>query len=234
MKAYNNLPANTSTGSFKVQSNRPLPTELPNRPIEARKPLRATSTATTQELTLPEINESEYTDINVLFNLIAATYESGLTNLLTPALNTLSSGQLGATFTFAYDELLVEGHLSIDVNTLSVGINVNVRGIDVNIIILSDNVVYVEFGNLNVKFSLNDLTEIGDLLEKHFDITIPFGDILEIIDNLRTGNIDIIEMLEKFDITIDLNAIDLAFFDTITNENGVYSIPVENVGDFTI
>ncbi|MBE7074300.1 MAG: hypothetical protein E7379_04355 [Clostridiales bacterium] len=190
--------------------------------------------ATTQELTLPEINESEYTDLNVLFNLIAATYESGLTNLLAPALNTLSSGQLGATFTFAYDELQVEGHLSIDVNTLSVGINVNVRGIDVNIIILSDNVVYVEFGNLNVKFSLNDLTEIGDLLEKHFDITIPFGDILEIIDNLRTGNIDIIEMLKKFDITIDLNAIDLAFFDTITNENGVYSIPVENVGDFTI
>ena len=183
---------------------------------------------------IPTIIENEYTNTNVLLNLAAAAHNSRLTNLIQPAISTLSSGNLGATFDFGYEDVSVSGHLSINVADLSAGINVNVRGVDVNIVILSDDVIYVEFGNTYVKFALKNLPDVGLLLSKYFDISLPFDKILEILNEIRTGSFNPVEMLDKLNIDIDLESFDLAFFDSITLNENTYTVPVEGVGKFTI
>ena len=186
------------------------------------------------DVVIPQLVEEDYTDINVLLNLAAAAHNAGLTKLLTPAIDTLAAGNLGATFDFSYDEITVSGHISINITDLSLGINVNVRGLDVNIIILSDDVVYIEFGNVYAKFALADLPKVGEILEEYFDISLPFAAILEILNDIRTGEFNPIDALNTLEIEIDLEKFDLAYFDSVEVSDESYTLPLEGIGQINL
>ena len=187
-----------------------------------------------EEIELPTIDETLYTQTEPLFSLLAAVYNSGILDLINPALNTFKTGKFGFDFKFDYAGNNINGNISINAVDLAAGVNVNVRGVNINIIMLDDNVAYVEFGNVFVKFALDDLTDVGTLLNKHFGIDLPFDTILEVVDKLRQGSFTASDMLETFDIDFDITKIDLEIFNSIIREDETFSIPLENIGTFTV
>ena len=185
-------------------------------------------------LEVPEINAEDYTNTNVMLGHILTIHRVGLTGLITPATNTFTSPTLGLALDIKYDEYQITGNVSVDMVEMIAQVDLDIRGVPVKVTILQDNVAYIEFGNVFIKFDINNLTDVEDTINSFFAIDLPLEEIVEVANKLRLGTLTIKEVIDILNIDIDWEKIDLSFLEQLTIENGVYTLPIENIGTFSI
>ncbi|MBQ8909375.1 MAG: hypothetical protein IJY90_03720, partial [Clostridia bacterium] len=177
-------------------------------------------------LEIEEINHEEYTDINVVLNLISKVYNTGITNLITPALNTLASQEFGLTIDADFDGNTLPIQANISLKTKELSLSTNVMGLDLNVFYQNET-IYLEAGNIYLTFALTDFDKVESFLADNVGITLPHEIVDAMLKLLTEGKVevDIKDVINK--INIDLSSIDLSIFDNINVADGKATISID-------
>ena len=111
-------------------------------------------------------------------------------------------------------------------------LSAKVDDVNVNILLLNET-IFVELGNVYVKFALENVTTVESFLYNNFGIDLPVSEIIEKIEEIQSSELPL-ENLAALGLTIDLTKIDLAFFDNIVVDGDITTINLENIGEVKI
>ena len=180
----------------------------------------------------PSINEEEYNQFESVLELAEKVINSGLVEVAEGVYNYFKNGiVLGLNFNATYNGAELTGKVMFDLDAKEIKVSVVYDGVEINVVVL-DKVAYLEIGNIYAKFAVNDLDKIETLLRDYFNIDLPLTQIIDLFEN-TTASDKPLESLADIGL-IDLSVISLSFFDGITVDGNVTTIPVENVGEFKI
>ena len=185
-------------------------------------------------VTIPAINDDEFNTVENLLDIVKGFVNSGLLDVSIGALNYFKNLTLGLELDVEYQGYSLTGTLYVDVQNMRVSLNANFKGENINFFVI-DQVVYVEFRNIYLKFALEDLGQIDNILTNHFNIDLPFETITNLLKIAQSGSIDdavneISSIIgdEASDFVVDLSVINIDFFNNITRNGNEIIIPVDD------
>ena len=183
-------------------------------------------------VTIPTINDDEFNTVENLLDIVKGFVNSGLLDVSIGAFNYFKNLTLGLELDVEYQGYSLTGTLYVDVQNMRVSLNANFKGENINFFVINQ-VVYVEFRNIYLKFALEDLGQIDNILTTYFDIDLPFETITNLLKIAQSGSIDdaVNEISSVLgdganDFVVDLSVIDLNFFNNITINGNDTVIPV--------
>ncbi len=147
------------------------------------------------------------------------------------ALEIANNGTVGFNASLTYDDTTYNAFVSVDIKNMRVMVESEYEGLNAKVIYM-DKSVYLECGNLFVKFSLDDLDKVGALLEK-FGINLPIDKISAIIDKVTTGKIA--EISGELNMSeFDLSSLNLDIIESINEEDGTTKVVIKDIGTISI
>ena len=147
------------------------------------------------------------------------------------ALEIANNGTVGFNASITYEGTTYNAFVSADIKNMRVMVETEYEGLNAKLIYM-DKSVYLECGNLFVKFSLDDLDKVGALLEK-FGINLPIDKISTIIDKVTTGKIA--EIAGELNMgEFDLSTLNLDIIESISEEKGTTKVVIKDIGTISI
>ena len=155
-------------------------------------------------------------------------------NLLEGMLKFVNNNKIGLEINLNYNNQNFKGVLSCDLENFNAKFDTNILGKNLSIIAIN-NVIYAEYENLFVKFDLNNLEQLSNLLSSQFGINVPIKEIANILVGISNNKSNLKALdLNNFNLSnFDLNKIDLSILESFNYENGIYTLSIKNVGELT-
>ncbi len=155
---------------------------------------------------------------------------SNLLSVAEGAFNFICQESFGMDITVKYNNQEFNADLFASVSEQSVIIS-TILDKALNLIIL-DEVVYIEYGNLNFSFAIEDYELVTSFLEEQFGIILPMDTINLALGILTSENI--LESLLSMDLDFDLNSLDLSMLSSIVKVGDKYSISIADIGNLDL
>ncbi len=174
-----------------------------------------------------KIDDSQFAPFESVLNLGKAFVKAELYKLTEGIINYIKNGNLALDLEVQIENNTLSGQLLVDLKEFSAKFSVDLLGKDLSILMIGDK-LFLEHGNIFAKFEIKDLDKIQNLLKSKFGIDLPLNIIVDIFKTLKSDSP--LAILAGLGLTLDLSKIDLAFFDGITVEGNVTTIPVEGIG----
>ncbi len=183
---------------------------------------------------IPTFNDEEYNTVESLLDLAEAVINSGLLQVAEGAYNTFKSGKVALNLNATYNKENITGTIFADVANLKAYIALNYKNENVNII-LENEVVYIEYNNIFLKFNLSDAPAVFNKVIDKLNITLPTELINNILNAVKDKDIDkVIDIVSGEigdDFKLDISKIDIDFFRNIVVEGNDTTIAI---GDKTV
>lgn len=148
-------------------------------------------------------------------------------------LSYINSPVLTLGFDVEYENYDFDGILTLNTENFDFSVDVNYK--DYNLTILNiENNLYLEFGNLYIKFNINDLENLNKILNQ-FDIDIPAEKIISLVNSIK--NKDFASVLSSFEIktdNFDVSSLDLSIIENISKIDENISISIKNIGNIVV
>lgn len=96
-------------------------------------------------------------------------------------------GKLAFSYAIDYDNLNFNGNIFVDINERSGLVTFNYDKISANVI-LKNGDLYLEIGNIYLKFDLANIDEVCSLAENYFGITLPKDLLTSLVSALESGD----------------------------------------------
>ena len=158
---------------------------------------------------------------------------SNVLNLADNLINFINQKQFAFVCEFNYNDTNVLANVYADIANMNFKVNLTVLDNNLNLYFLN-NTVYVEFGNIFVKYNLENTEQINSLLQS-LNIDFDINSILSLIENLKNGQLtEIIDSLGLSDKSIDLSKIDLGILQNIESQDNETKITLKNIGEISI
>ncbi len=169
---------------------------------------------------LPSPEKEEYINISDLF-LIAES-----------VLGVLDQDEIGLSMNLGYEGQTFEGFLSANLKEFDSKLTINnILGYDVNLVAI-DDIIYLEFGNINLKFDLNKSSLITSLLDKQFGIKVPLDEISQVLVAINSGKLfETIGGLFPQSGKVDLASIDLSIIESFSRDGDKLTFSLANIGE---
>ena len=169
---------------------------------------------------IPTINDDEYNTVENLLDIVKGFVNSGLLDVSIGAFNYFRNLTLGLKFDVEYQGYALSGNLNIDIENKKVNLSINYQGEKITFF-LTNQIVYIEYRNIYLKFAFEDLGQIDNILTTYFDIDLPFEIVATLLKIAESESVeDAINEITYVigDFVLDLSVIDIEFFDKITVE----------------
>ncbi len=199
-----------------------------------------------RELNLPKTEISEGTTISVASKF---DYPSSVTvdtptepeyinathlfTVLGSALDYLNQEEIGFDIDAKYSDYSFAGNFSASIKEFNSKFTTNLLGYDLNLVAI-DNILYFEYGNLNLKFALADANLLSSLLYEQFGLDLPLDEIISILTSLKNGNLmEIIPSLNFGESkgSTNLSDIDLSIIQSFIKNGDVYTLTLRDIGE---
>ena len=135
--------------------------------------------------------------------------------------NYIKNGAYHVEFNAKTNDLSLFGYLGYENSKLFVDATLSVLGINVNLKMI-ENVVYVNYNNIYLKFNLNEFNKFRFFLEENFNLDLSQIDevlsILDDFDNLSNSlnDLDLKEILKKLNVKLNQNSIEIIYDNILT------------------
>lgn len=187
-----------------------------------------TSIALSTSLAYPEYieveePEDEYIEATYFFNVAGA------------ALEYINQDQIGFNANVKYNDVDITGNFSADMKDLSAKFTTNILDMPFNLI-AKENTLFIEYGNINLKFALEDTALVANLLNEQFNLDIPIDTVASILSALKNGNLfDVLPHLnlERKTKSTSLNDIDLSVIQNFVKVDDSYILSLRDIGNIT-
>ena len=156
-----------------------------------------------------------------------------LLDYIKPFMSYIETKQLAFNLNMKYNETNIEADIFVNLTTFNLAINANIIDTNLNIFMI-DNVVYLEFGNIYARYSINDLPLVNNLLAK-FNIDFDLKKVVEIINSLKNNEFD--KLLTTLDFNLnefDIANLDLSIIKQFKISNNVLTIEIDSIGVIAI
>ena len=167
------------------------------------------------EANIDAVDADKYIDATSLFDALSGT------------LNYLNRDFIGLDLDIKYNDLSFKGELSANLKELSSVLSMNIFDKELRLVGL-DNIAYLEYGNLNFSFNLEESNLVTDIVKQQFGIDIPLDMITSILTALKNGNL--FEVLGGFNIKTDLSSMDLSLGERVVQEGASCSMVRKDMG----
>lgn len=173
------------------------------------------------KLDMPE--EEEYINISDLFLITESV------------LGLLDQEDLGMDFQLGYNDLKLNASLSANLKEFDSKVTLkNILGYDANLVAV-DDIIYLEFGNINLCYDLNKSYLITNLLETQFGISVPLDEITQILVAINDGSLleKIGSLIPTDSNGISLSEIDLSVIESFKHEGNTYTVSISDIGEIS-
>lgn len=148
----------------------------------------------------------------------------------------LNKDEIGFDIDVSYNDFNIKGNLSANLNEFASKITLDVLDRPLNLI-AQDNVIYLEYGNINFKFALANSNLVTDLISKHFGVEIPLNEVISILTSLKAGNF--MEIVGGLNLgsgqpSTKLSDIDLSIIERFEKINSTYYLTIRGIGELEI
>lgn len=151
-------------------------------------------------------------------------------NVASALLSYLDKDEIGLDLNVKYNDFDISGSLSANLDQMNSILSTSLLGYDLNLVAI-DNVIYLEFGNVNLQYDLNDVNLITDLLYKHFGIEIPLQKITDILVSINQGDLmDTVSTILPEGSSVDIDSIDLGIIESFVKDGDNYTITLKDIG----
>lgn len=163
-------------------------------------------------------SEPEYIEVTDLFTIAESL------------LSYMNQETIGFNLDVKYNDIALQGSLSANLKDMSAVFSLNVLDKNLNITAI-DNVIYLDYGNIFVKYALEDSILITNLLKEQFNIDIPLDQVTTLLASLKNGNfMDVIPGIDLNTGDMDLSNIDLSVLEKIERVGDDYLIQLRDIG----
>lgn len=191
---------------------------LPSVSIEGTQISLFSSIDYPDEITINQPANDEYINITDVVNVASAL------------LSYLDKDEIGLDLNVKYNDFDISGSLSANLDQMNSILSTSLLGYDFNLVAI-DNVIYLEFGNVNLQYDLNDVNLITDLLYKHFGIEIPLQKITDILVSINQGDLmDTVSTILPEGSSVDIDSIDLSIIESFVKDGDNYTITLKDIG----
>lgn len=199
-----------------------------------------------KSLSIPEFKINDQTTISVHGNIdypqdivIDGDFNgyNDITNIMNVATDLITRDFLSFDFVASFKGQEIIGQLDFEPSSLDTNITINTNSGDISLLFLRDT-LYLEIGQLYLKFNINDLDELSSILARVMDIELPSELIITIIQSIQNKDFETLFAmlpLADFDIAnLDLSSLDLSFLNAIETSGNVTMIPIDSIGNIYI
>lgn len=149
----------------------------------------------------------------------------------TKNLKSLIKKPLAFNYTLNYLGSNFDGEMVVDLEQLRLMANIDL-GETKPTLLLIDNVLYVEIGNLYLKFALADIEKLQPILD-NLNIAFPLREVTNLLNQYKANGIEaLIGLLGK--AKFDLTNIDLSVLSNIASSEQDLEITIENLGTISL
>ncbi len=205
-------------------------TDKKYRPISINLPQTQIDTSTSfsvngnieypESFNFDEINSQDYIDLTSIINLAKA------------GLNFINQDNITLKSNILLENQSLDFDLTIDLKNYNLLISTILGNNKANLI-FKDKTIFFDYQNVFVKFNLNEIDTLANLITKYFNIELP----VELIENIL-NSIDSKNIMQIFDFIslpeINLKDIDLSIIEKFSVENNIYTLQIKNIGAFNI
>ena len=205
-------------------------TDKKYRPISINLPQTQIDTSTSfsvngnieypENFNFDEINSQDYIDLTSIINLAKA------------GLNFINQDNITLKSNILLENQSLDFDLTIDLKNYNLLISTILGNNKANLI-FKDKTIFFDYQNVFVKFDLNEIDTLANLITKYFNIELP----VELIENIL-NSIDRREIIQIFDFVslpeIHLKDVYLSIIEKFSVENNIYTLQIKNIGAFNI
>ena len=157
--------------------------------------------------------QEEYMDVSSMFEVISST------------LDYLTNGNFGMGIEFNKGDLSFSGNLYANLQSLYAQYEMDLLGQNAKLYLLN-KALYLELGNLNLKFDLSSLPQALDILNSRFDLNIPTEIISQILAS--SSGLNLSQLLGS----TSLSDLDLSIVESFTQNGNTSSLILKELGQF--
>lgn len=163
-----------------------------------------------------------------------------LLNVAEATLNYMKQDEIGFDLEVQFEDNTIKGNLSADLQDYSMKFTADLFGRAFNVVAI-DNIFYLEYGNVNIKFALADSEMLTDFIYQQFGIKIPLNEIVNILVSIKEGTL--LENLAKPESTesnrentnkTDISNIDLSIIESFVKEGSLYTLTIRDLGKISV
>ena len=205
-------------------------TDKKYRPISINLPQTQIDTSTSfsvngnieypENFNFDEINSQDYIDLTSIINLAKA------------GLNFINQDNITLKSNILLENQSLDFDLTIDLKNYNLLISTILGNNKANLI-FKDKTIFFDYQNVFVKFDLNEIDTLANLITKYFNIELPVELIENILNSIDSKNIMQIFDINRFPV-INLQDIDLSIIEKFSVENNIYTLQIKNIGAFNI
>ena len=200
---------------------RPISINLPQTQIDTSTSFSVNGNIEYSEsFNFDEINSQDYIDLTSIINLAKA------------GLNFINQDNITLKSNISLENQSLDFDLTIDLKNYNLLISTILGNNKANLI-FKDKTIFFDYQNVFVKFDLNEIDTLANLITKYFNIELP----VELIENIL-NSIDSKNIMQIFDFIslpeINLKDIDLSIIEKFSVENNIYTLQIKNIGTFNI
>ncbi len=155
-----------------------------------------------------------------------------LLDIATAVIDTISADNFAFDVDVAANDFAIGGTINVDASNKKAMFETIILDLPLKVSFV-DDVFYLEYGNIYLKFALSDLDQVAALLEKHFDKSLPMEKIAVILSCLKEGNFaTLIGGLGLGDASLD--SVDLSVLQSLTHQGDKFVISLRDIGEIDI
>ncbi len=159
---------------------------------------------------------------------------SDLMDAATVALGALQADTIGFNVDVTTADMHFVGDLSGDLKNLNAMFETEIADMPLKIAVYKDNMFYLEFGNIYLKFAFADVEKLTDFLAEQFDIHIPIEQITTILAAIQDGHFAQILPALSFGSQLSVDGLDLSVLESLSREDDNFVISLRDIGQISI